>query len=53
MASAFKIMKSDKKFNMLANLPIEDQKDIRKRVVSMVLATDMQKHFADLGKFKV
>lgn len=53
VASSFKLMKSEKKLNPLAVLTPEVQKDIRKRVCSMVLATDMSKHFGDLGKFKL
>jgi len=37
----------------LATFSAEDQKDLWKRVVSMVLATDMSKHFGDQGKFKL
>lgn len=51
VAASYKLLK-EKQYNFLGNVHLESRIDIRKRVVSMVLATDMSKHFADLGKFK-
>jgi hypothetical protein len=33
-------------------MEIEDYKKMRVRLISMVLATDMSNHFADIAKFK-
>lgn len=40
------------KYNIFAKLGKDDSNEIRKRMVHMVLATDMSKHFSDLGNFK-
>ena len=46
VAASFKIL-NQKGFNIFLALNTEEQKDLRKRVVTMVLATDMSKHFGD------
>ena len=40
------------KYNIFAKLAPDDSSGIRKRMVHMVLSTDMSKHFADIGTFK-
>lgn len=51
IASASSLLKLEK-YNIFAKLAPDDTIGIRKRMVHMVLATDMSKHFADLGTFK-
>jgi hypothetical protein len=47
------IVMNQQEYNIFEDLKEEDQKEIRKRMIHMVLSTDMIKHFADLGKFKL
>lgn len=51
VAAAFNLFK-DKNLDFLSNFEVNDFKELRKRIVSMVLATDMSKHFSDLGRLK-
>jgi len=51
IASASSLMKLEK-YNIFAKLAPDDSSGIRKRMVHMVLSTDMSKHFADIGTFK-
>jgi len=51
VAASYRLL-SKRNFNIFINCSIEVKKDIWKWVVNMVLATDMSKHFAELGKFK-
>lgn len=39
-------------YNIFANFSKDDYKLIRERIISMVLATDMSNHFADIAKLK-
>ena len=51
IAAASSLLKSEK-YNIFSKLCKDDSEGIRKRMVHMVLATDMSKHFFDLGNFK-
>lgn len=51
IGSAFEEM-SKEGCNILENLNKDDYKEIRKRMIDMVIATDMAKHFDDIGQFK-
>jgi hypothetical protein len=51
IASSSALMKLEK-YNILNKLAPDDAAGIRKRMVHMVLATDMSKHFSDMGTFK-
>ena len=51
VASSFKILQ-DPTFNCLKNFSKDDYKRIRGKMIACVLATDMSRHFADIGKFK-
>lgn len=42
----------DKKFNFLEGFSNDDFKTFRKRMVGIILATDMAKHVNDLASFK-
>jgi cAMP-specific phosphodiesterase 4 len=44
---------NDDQYNIFSKLNPQDTKEIRKRMIHMVLSTDMSKHFGDLGKFKL
>ena len=39
-------------YNILEKFNKEDFKKLREIMIHVILATDMSKHFADLGKFK-
>jgi hypothetical protein len=50
-AALFKItLEKDK--NIFESFSREDYSNIRKKIVSMILATDVSRHFSDLAKFK-
>jgi hypothetical protein len=51
-AMAFKIMLGNEKCNIFENLTPENFKLARKHILHNVLATDMARHFGDMGKFK-
>ena len=51
VASAHALMKLEK-YNILGKLWEDDRDGIRRRMIHMVLTTDMSKHFAELGQFK-
>ena len=51
VASSFALLKMEK-YNIFNKLCKDDVSGIRKRMIHMILSTDMSKHFADLGNFK-
>ena len=51
VASSFSLMNMEN-YNIFSKLNNDDRKSIRKRMIHMVLSTDMSKHFTDLGVFK-
>jgi len=51
VSASFKLMSEDA-YNIFKNFSREEFTKIRERIVSMVLATDMAQHFADIGKLK-
>ena len=51
IASTFAVAQKAE-FNIFKLFSKEQFKSVRERMVSMVLATDMAKHFSDLGKLK-
>jgi hypothetical protein len=51
-AMAFKIMLGNEQCNIFENLTPENFKLARKHILHNVLATDMARHFGDMGKFK-
>ena len=51
IASSSALMKLEK-YNILSKLAPDDKEGIRRRMIHMVLSTDMSKHFADIGNFK-
>lgn len=51
MASAFKILKYAE-FDIFSEADQADFKNIRKKMIGLVLATDMSKHFNEMGKYK-
>jgi hypothetical protein len=51
VASSFKLMKNHE-FNIMAHMEKDDAKALRKKMIGMVLATDMSKHFSEMGKYK-
>lgn len=51
VAATYALM-NEKKYNIVSSFSKEGKLEFRKRVVSMVLSTDISKHFIDLGKFK-
>lgn len=38
--------------NIFEKFSVDDKRYVRKSIIEMILATDMSRHFADLGKFK-
>jgi hypothetical protein len=52
VASAFKLLMTEK-FNFIENFSKDDKKKFRFKTISVVLATDFARHFADLGKFQL
>jgi len=51
VASSFKLMKH-KEFDIFQDMEQEDFKTLRKKMIGLVLATDMSKHFSEMGKYK-
>jgi len=51
VASTFAIIQQEK-YNIFQNFDRPDYKKMRARMIGNILATDMAKHFAELGKFK-
>jgi len=51
IAVAFKLLQADER-NIFSNLTAEQMETLRKRVVDMVLATDMSKHMTLLADFQ-
>lgn len=51
IASAYALMKLSQ-YDCLNKLCHDDKEGIRKRMIHMVLSTDMSKHFSELGIFK-
>ena len=51
MARAFELLQGNNQ-NIFSNLTTEVFKDMKKRIVNMVLGTDMGKHFDELAKLK-
>jgi len=51
VASSFKLMKH-KEFDIFQDMEQEDFKTLRKKMIGLVLATDMSKHFSEIGKYK-
>lgn len=51
IASASDLMKTPQ-YDIFRKMLPEERLEIRKRMIHMVLATDMSKHFKDLGTFK-
>lgn len=51
VASSFALLKMER-YNIFSKLWKDDVAGIRKRMIHMILSTDMSKHFADLGVFK-
>jgi hypothetical protein len=51
IASTFSVMQ-DAKYNILDTFGKDDYKKARALMIDCVLATDMSKHFTELGKFK-
>ena len=51
VASTFAILKKES-YDIFINFEKADYKKMRKHMIGCILATDMQKHFSDLGKFK-
>lgn len=51
-ALAFQLTVGDTNINIFENLPQSEYKPLRKSIVDMVLATDMNRHFENLAKFQ-
>ena len=51
MAESFAIL-ADEQYNFIAELTRDDFRTFRKRMIGIVLATDMSKHFKDLTSIK-
>lgn len=51
IASSLSLMKLEK-YNILDKVAPDDKEGIRKQMIYIVLATDMSKHFADVGALK-
>jgi hypothetical protein len=52
VATAFKIIFTHEDCNILESLSKDELKKARKAMIGMILATDMARHFGDLGKLK-
>ncbi len=44
---------NNEKINIFNDIPIQQFKIIRDLIISMILATDMSRHFLDIGKMKL
>lgn len=51
VASSFKLLKN-KELDIFQELDKDDFKTIRKKMIGLVLATDMSHHFREMGKYK-
>jgi hypothetical protein len=51
VASTFALLKHDK-YNIFKNFDKGNFKKMRSKMINCILATDMAKHFSELGKFK-
>lgn len=51
VAASFALMQLEE-YNFLSEFSKEDYKRFREVMIHVILATDMSKHFADLGKLK-
>jgi hypothetical protein len=51
VASSFKLLGKDE-YNIFSNYSKDDYKRTRGKMIGCILATDMSKHFSELGKFK-
>lgn len=51
LAATFEVLNKAEN-NIFEKFTPEDKKEVRKMMIEMVLATDMSRHFSDLGKFK-
>ena len=51
MAESFAIL-ADEQYNFIAELTRDDFRTFRKRMIGIILATDMSKHFKDLTSIK-
>ena len=51
VACGFELMQK-KEFNIFSNLEFDEYKQMREKIVGMVLATDMTLHFGEIGKLK-
>lgn len=51
VASSFKLLKN-KELDIFQEFDKDDFKTIRKKMIGLVLATDMSKHFSEMGKYK-
>ena len=52
IASAFALMNAEEQNNWMHKYKSDDFKRIRKQMIDAVFATDMSKHFGELGQFK-
>ncbi len=52
IAASFALMHSSSSLNIFEDLNKDDYKRARELMISLVLQTDMAKHFGDVGKFK-
>lgn len=52
ISQTFKLISSNKRVNIFSQLTYEDYKAIRKRMIGMVIATDMKYHFKQFGYLK-
>ena len=50
VSEAFKLITNE--YPIFKNFSREDYQKIRERIISMVLSTDMSKHFEKIGKLK-
>lgn len=51
VAESFALL-NKRKFNFLSELSIDEFRSFRKRMIGMILATDMARHVTDLSSFK-
>jgi cAMP-specific phosphodiesterase 4 len=51
VASAFRLIRTEE-LDFMRSLEKEDQKLMRKKLIGLVLATDMSKHFSEMGRYK-
>lgn len=51
VSAVFALLQNDN-YNIFAKFNKEDYKNIRERIITVVLATDMSNHFTDIAKLK-